>query len=640
MNQWLRRPRGALGSIVCSCLLWLAPGAWANDLIERFAAAPTISTAKVSLDGKHVALGCAREGAPAVCVFELDSANKPPILLNAPPDHLLKHFVWLDRGWMLMRVQKPVYDRTLQRWIGVYDDIVINIFTRKSISLGEVQEVVAMPTDPPGVVFGVGATVVRLDLASGEKKLERLHDSAMRPTLFAWHNDRGERVLALRSDKDMDKLFVERGGAGATAAPLDAVMTKEYPFDPMFLGYIEGGNKLPSLGYFGGDRLQFQLFDSATGKRLPRDPAFEGLRFDGGIKDVASEELVGLQYSDDLPRQKFLDTTLDRIQTTVAKALPGANIEILSWSRDRSFATIAATTPGKPPAFYLFDRKQSALSPLGAPDLADLPPNKTTAIEYTARDGLKIEALLTLPANKQGEQSQLPLIVMPHDGPFGRDYADYNWWAEYLAQRGYAVLRPNYRGSNGYGRTFLEKGHGEFGGAIIDDIIDGARFVTASGLVDRNRVCAVGIGYGGYAALMAGMREPSLVKCIVAVNTISDAVTVLGNAQRAHSARSIPYQFWEKYLGGRYHDAAAAAAISPARSAANIKPPVLLLHDTRTNGSPVTQSRHLKEQMDLYERDAKLIEFEAGDAELATAKSKRVVLTESDAFLANYLNQK
>lgn len=627
-----------LSAFLFLCLL--SHAAWSNDLIERFAATPSIWTAKVSLDGKYVALGCVRDEVPAICLYELDAAGKPPTVLRAPSEHQLQYFLWLDHGWMAMRIQKPVYDRDLHRWVGSYNDMATNVFTTKSIPLGTLEELVAIPRERASVIYGSGPATVHLDLVSGEKKVQEHRESFQRPTLYAWHNDRGERVLALFSDKDMEKLFVERGAQG-TSTPLDATMlSKEYPFDPMFLGYTDGGGKLAALSYFGGDRLQFQLFDSATGKRLPRDPAFEGLRFGTGIQDVASEELVGLTYGDDLPRQKFLDTKLDRIQASVAKALPGTNIEVLSWSRDRSVATVSAATPGRPPAFYLFDSKQGALSPLGPPDLADLPQTRTTAIEYSARDGLKIEAFLTAPANQQTEPSPLPLILMPHDGPYLRDYAGYAWWAEYFAQRGYAVLRPNYRGSSGYGRTLFEKGHGEFGGAIIDDIIDGARFVSTSGLVDRDRVCAVGIGYGGYAALMTGLREPSLIKCIVAVNTISDAVTVLGNVQRAHSTRSPLYDFWEKYLGGRYHDDASAAAISPARSADKMKPPVLLLHDTRTNGSPVTQSRHLKERMDLYERDATLIEFDTGDPQLATTQSKRVVLTESDKFVAKYLKKK
>lgn len=639
MNQLLRRPRGALGSMLCAWLLSQSPAARADDLIERFATAPSTSTAKVSLDGRHVALGCINREIPAICVYELDNSSKPPIVLNAPSEHLLQFFIWLDRGWMFTRVQKPVYDRELQRWTGVYMNIATNIFTQKSLALEGVESLLSIPRDSPGPVFSTRTGSVRVDLVSGESTTERIEPSLMRPTLYTWHNDRGEQVLEVRSDKDLKKLFVVRGSAGAEI-PLDATLTSAYPYEPIFIGFTDGGAKLAALAHFDGDNLQLQLFDSATGKRLPRDPAPEGLRFSGGISDVDSESLVGLSYWDDMPRQKFLDPELDRIHAIVAKALPATNIELLSWSRDRAVATVRATTAGKPPTFYLFDRKQGALSPLGSADLADLPSTRTTAIEYTAHDGLKIEAFLTVPASQRAEQSPLPLILMPHGGPYQRDYAGYDWWTEYLAQRGYAVLRPNYRGSSGYGKAFFEKGHGEIGGAMIDDIIDGARFLTTSGLVDRDRVCAAGIGFGGYAALMAGLREPSLIKCIVAVNTISDAVTVLGNTQRAYSRSSFAFEHWEKYLGGRYHDDAAAAAISPARRAAHMKPPVLLLHDTRTNGSPVAQSRHLKKQMDLYGRDAKLIEFDAGDWQLETPKTKRVVLTESDAFLAKYLTKK
>jgi dipeptidyl aminopeptidase/acylaminoacyl peptidase len=634
MPRSLRVP----ASLLCLCLLSQSPGVSANDLIERFAIGPSTSTAKVSLDGKYVALGCMRREAPAACVYELDNAGKPPIVVLPPSEHLLDYFTWLDHGWLMMRVRMPVYNRDRHRWVSQLNDTVTNIRTQQTRSLGA-NSLLSIPSEPVGViVVGTDGGSARVDLASGEVKHQPFDPAFLRGLLFAWFDDRGERVLALRMDRDQKKLFVVRGANGAEV-PLDAAMTTTYPYDPMFLGFTEGGAKLASLGYLGGDRLQLQLFDSASGKRLPQDPALAALRFEEGIRDLASEELVGLSYADDMPHQKFLDTKLDRIHATVAKALPGMNVELVSWSRDRSVVTVGAGSPGKPPAFYLFDRKQGSLSPLGSADLSDLPATRTTAVEYTARDGLKIVALLTLPADKQA-QSPLPLILMPHDGPYKRDYAGYDWWVEYLAQRGYAVLRPNYRGSSGYGKTFVEKGYGEFGGAMIDDIIDGARFVTASGLVDRNRVCAAGIGYGGYAALMTGIREPALINCIVAINPISDAVTVLGEHQKFYSRRSAIYQYWENYLGGRYHDDAAAAAISPARSASQIRPPVLLLHDTRHSGAPVTQSRYLKERMDLYERDAKLIEFETGDPALATAKSRRVVLTESDAFLAKYLNKK
>lgn len=631
------RSLGVLGSIVCVWLLSQSPTIAANDLVERFAAGPSIWSAKVSLDGKHVALGCMRKEVPAVCVYELDNAGKPPMVVHAPSEHLLHEFSWLDHGWLLMRVQAQVYSRSTHRWLGRVNDVASNILTQKMTSLGSLN-VLSIPSEPAGViVVSTGSGIARVNLANNDVKEEPYDSAFVRGLLYTFADDRGERVLAVRTDRDQKKIFVVRGRNG-TEVPLDATLVATYPYDPIFLGYTDGGDKLGSIGHFGGERVRFQLFDNTNGKRLPSDPSLEGLRFDDGIRDIASEELVGLSYSDDMPRQKFLDPKLDRIQASVAKALPGRNIELQSWSRDRSSATVSASTSGKPTTFYLFDRKQGSLSPLGSEQPADLPPTRTTAIEYTARDGLKIEAFLTVPAEKQ--IAPLPLILMPHDGPYRRDYATYDWWVEYLAQRGYAVLRPNYRGSSGYGRTFTEKGYGEFGAAMIDDIIDGGRFVIASGLVDRERVCAVGKNYGGYAALMTGLRAPSMIKCVVAVNSISDAVTLLGDTRKFHSTESAYFQYWENYLGGRYHDDASAAAISPARSADKMRVPVLLLHDSRTNGAPVTQSRHLKEQMDLYERNAKLIEFDAGDVMLATPKSRRVILTETDAFLTQYLNSK
>lgn len=635
------RPLGALGSIACAWLLSQSPAAWANDLIERFAAVPPVWTAQVSLDGKHVALGCARNEAPAVCVYELDNASKPPIVLLPPPEHLLEHFTWLDHGWVLMRVQMPAYDRFRHRWLGQINDVATNIHTQKISSLGAL-DVASIPGEPPGeVVFRtnwVGGNVVRIDLASGDVKQNEPFGpwGHKRFTFHVWFNGRGEQVLELRIDKNQQQLFVVRG-ASETEVTLDVVPDKTWIQEPEVLGVTAGGDRLATLGYYGGDRLRFQLFDTATGKRLPQDPALAGLHIHGGIADVNSDEVVALTYIDELPRQKFLDEKLARIHATVAKALPGQNIELTSWSLDRSMATMSAAAAGKPRTFYLFDSKQGSLSPLGSAEFDDLPATRTTAIEYAARDGLKIEAFLTLPADKRATQGPLPLVLMPHDGPYGRDHAGYSWWVEYFAQRGYAVLRPNYRGSSGYGRAFVEKGHGEFGGAMIDDVIDGARSVIASGLVDGDRVCAIGVNYGGYAALMTGLRAPSLVKCVIAVNTISDAVTVLGDIRKYHSTESPKFEFWENYLGGRFHDDAAAAQISPARSAADLRTPVLLLHDSRTNGSQVTQSRHLKEQMDLYERDAQLVEFDAGDPNLVTPKSRRVILTQSDAFLAKHI---
>jgi dipeptidyl aminopeptidase/acylaminoacyl peptidase len=206
-----------------------------------------------------------------------------------------------------------------------------------------------------------------------------------------------------------------------------------------------------------------------------------------------------------------------------------------------------------------------------------LPPVTTTSIKYAARDGLTIEAFLTLPIGKVSSDGPFPLVLMPHGGPSDRDDASFDMLVSFLAYRGYAVLRPNFRGSAGYGLDFRKKGYGEFGGAMIDDIVDGARFVIGGGIVDRNRICSMGGSYGGYAALMVALREPHLVKCVISISGVTDPTALFGERLKLFDRDSSVMRFWENYIGSRFRDKEEIASASPARSAQFMPVPVLLI---------------------------------------------------------------
>ncbi|GFE82543.1 hypothetical protein GCM10011487_45430 [Steroidobacter agaridevorans] len=625
-----------------ACYLWaivpvlpvMAADVEADDLIERFAAVETIWSSAASPDGKFVLLGCSHQQLRAACVYELDAMGKAPIILSAPGENRwLRSAEWLDTDWVLLELSRSMEMDGNRGWTAALASNVRTGVTKP----WSLPDVASRPANAPGeFIARTPGMVVRGDVNTGKVKYrEALHPD----TTQLWFDALGERSIELRTDRKQN-VFAIRGKDGKPVQLKLGPLPEKSPLAPLFLGPVQGGRRVAAVGYFEGEVQRYQEFDVETGEPVPRDPRIPAENLLYFSKAPRSDDVIGFTYGTGIGRHFFFDETLQKTQLGIAKALSGQTMRLESWSDDMSTFTVSARPPGGgSETHYLFDRKQGSLSPLGAarPQLADLPSLSVATIEYTARDGLEIEASVTLPAGQRAEHGPFPLIVMARAEFAGRDDGGFDWWANFLAQRGYAVLRPNVRGASDRGKAFLSAGFGEFGGAMIDDLIDGARFLVGSGLADRNRICAAGRGYGGYAALMMGLREPGLIRCAVAVNAITDPVTMFGRVLQFTNEQSEAFQYWETYIGTRYNDKAAATAISPARSAQSLRVPVLLLHDTDRLLAKASQSRHLKQEMDLYQRSARLVEYTAADPALLTYKARHTVLTESDAFLKEHL---
>lgn len=629
----------------------------ADSLIERFATIETVWTASISPDGKHVALGCSTEqGLRAACVYELDAPKKKPVVFTSPPEQRIERIFWAQPNWLLIHVSRhddvKAFSNNLS-FVRIDRLMAHNVSTGQSSILLEknaplefdLTDVAAAPAAWPGEIvmraptdYGMGA--YRVDLATGKGKLlERYHPL----TLTILFDSQGNPVLEQQYDRKQDRLTLIRRKDGIVT-PLEALgQDVDTPPDELparWIGFTEGGNKLAGTAYANDGTFQPLLFDVGSRARVPADPELQDVNIDGWIGDVASDAMVGISYTTNFPQQRFYDEALELARVAVTKALPGQSILFTSWTADRGLITVRAAPPGVPETFYLFDRKHGSLSPLGEahPLLHDLPAVTTQSIEYAARDGLKIEAFLTLPAGKTVAEGPFPLLLLPHGGPLARDDASFMWHVNYFAQRGYAVLRPNFRGSDGYGLEFRKKGYGEFGGAMIDDIIDGAHFVIGNGIADRNRICSMGASYGGYAAMMVALREPELVKCTISIAGISEPTGMFGERLKLFHKYSSVMQFWESYIGSRFRDKEDIIAASPVRRANQIPVPVLLIHGTDDFNVPVGQSRHLKKELELYKRPVKYVEIKGIDHYFNTTQARRVVLSESDAFLARYLS--
>jgi len=341
---------------------------------------------------------------------------------------------------------------------------------------------------------------------------------------------------------------------------------------------------------------------------------------------IGSQALVG-----DAWRYSFFDPHDAAVWRGVTKAFPGDIVTLESWSTDRRMIAVRVDSAKLGPAFFLVDLSTGYADELGAeyPDLKadDIAPR--SAIAYNAADGTEISGYLTLPRGRNPHG--LPLVVLPHGGPHARDEPGFDWWSQALASRGYAVLQPNFRGSDGFGWTFLSAGFGEFGRKMQTDLSDGVRYLAAQGVIDPKRVCIVGGSYGGYAALAGAAIDRGVYRCAVSVAGISDLNAMLLDdvSKEGHEGG----RFWLRYIGAKGSGDPVLTRYSPASSAAQVTIPVLLIHGRDDTRVPIRQSREMAAALRRAGKPVELIELPAEDHFLSSGVTRLQMLKATVAFL-------
>ncbi len=340
------------------------------------------------------------------------------------------------------------------------------------------------------------------------------------------------------------------------------------------------------------DRSALALLDPETGKieTVESDP-LKRVDFGGAAFSEVTDELVMTSYQDDKTRRYFKDKTFEADYKFLQKRFPGMEIDTTSSTKDERLWLVTVNSDREPGKTVLFDRKTHKVTPQFTVreklPRASLSP--MTAIRYPSSDGLEIPAYLTLPKGLPGKN--LPTIVVPHGGPWGRDGWGYHGMAQFLANRGYAVLSPNFRASTGYGKKFLNAGNGEWGRKMQDDITWGVKYLVAQGIADPKRVGIMGGSYGGYATLAGVAFTPDVYAAGVDIVGPSNLMTLLD---------AIP-PYWEagkKMMFSRMADPATPEGKawlkdrSPLFAAGKIKTPLMVVqgaNDPRVNRGEAEQ---------------------------------------------------
>ncbi len=347
-------------------------------------------------------------------------------------------------------------------------------------------------------------------------------------------------------------------------------------------------NKLVYATTNKGDRdlIQLVLFDPETGKEelVEQDPLGR-VDFGNASFSFATKQLIATAYDDDKSRIYWKDKTFEKDYNHIKKLVGDREITFGSGTKDESKFIVRTFSDVDPGTVWVFDRKSKNLSTLYTvreklprPSLSSM-----KAIRYKSSDGLEIPAYLTLP--KGLVEKNLPLVVVPHGGPWARDSWGYNSFAQFLANRGYAVLEPNFRGSTGYGKKFLDAGNLQWGDKMQDDITWGVNYLVGKGIADPKRVGIMGGSYGGYATLAGVTFTPDLYASAVAIVAPSNLKTLVESFPPYWESSLITFR---KRMGdpSTPEGASQIKRQSPLFSADKIKTPLMVVqgaNDPRVN---------------------------------------------------------
>lgn len=292
----------------------------------------------------------------------------------------------------------------------------------------------------------------------------------------------------------------------------------------------------------------------------------------------------------------------------LGQALPQSRVTILDITDDRSRMLVLQSGPADPGALYVFTPadRNLALFAEYRPEVPAALLVEPTSIRYEARDGTSIQAYLTLPRGRDAKD--LPLIVHPHGGPYGvRDTDRYNDMVQLLANRGYAVIQPNFRGSGGFGEAFELLGNGQIGRAMQDDLDDAVAHLVSEGLVDLQRVCILGSSYGGFAALWGAIRNPEIYRCAVSFAGVTHFERQLNYDSDYFFGRNRG-RWWDRVDGDQTNFD--LDDVSPAVQVRRLTRPVLLVHGEEDNVVPYDQYELMVDRADDADIEIETLSFE------------------------------
>lgn len=614
--------------------------------LEVFYKDALVETVQLSPDGTHLLALKNVGGDTAVMVMEINTgkvfyptksdnkqfkfnwvswANNDRILMSLRFDSRMPNGVrYMQSRLLVADAKKPGKMITLSKpdddangWVSQFQDNIISY----------------LPDDPEHVLLSIDRevplhqTVYKANVYTG--RLTRVQKQLA--SVRSWFSDRQGNVRISENYDDKKRQV--------TYKVLD-MNTKKWTvawqyvvFDEPEINIAGFGTNLNELFIFADHEGRQALFKVDLSKPgFPKELVLSDESYDVSgrlIYSTAHKEVVGLYYSDGSSRSVFWNKEFKAFQAGLDKAMPDNRTYIVSLSEDARKYVVFTTNDTNPGAYLFGDRDAKTLSHVAHvyPDLTEDVLIAKETRHYKARDGLELEGFLSLP--KSFAKKPTATIILPHGGPMSEDGKEFDMFSTFMANRGYVVFQPNFRGSSGYGHDFMMQAVGGMGLEMQDDLEDAVTYLVKEKITDPKKVCIVGASYGGYAALMGATKTPDLFQCAVSFAGISDLIKLRDKYRYFTNKNTVRKQIGE--------DKDQLKQTSPVRMAERVKIPILLIHGKDDVVVPVDQSRKMASALKDEGKNYEYIELEDGTHNLDYLPHRKQTFEAMDTFLAKYL---
>ncbi len=647
----------------------LAGQATAAPPVEAFGALPVIQNVSISPSGKYFAQVQNVGGKSAVATF--DAATKAPVGgLAASAGQVIRGVRWYSDDRLLVTVvMTEDLGRAFAERTALYDScriVAVNpdgskpvVLLRNQLVLGAC-DIVSLKGPEPGTILmatleggsnSPGASrfdgrptrlkVFSVDVMSGSRG--RIVEGTSFETID-WIADASGRVrIRVDAVGDQQAVFAR---IGTSDDWVEVYRTRLFAFEPDktpnaknedldFLGFGTEPDQV-YVSYWPGDRQTIGIFDLRTKSVVSQavsDPKFDV----GSALRLRSGRIVGAWIDRAMTEQVYFGSDWQQLQQVLRESYPGNHVLVTSSSDDLSRHIIFVEGRSAPAgAYQLLDLKASSAIAIGSP-YPKIPAGsigEQKFVSYVARDGLTIDAYLTMPPG--GAKANLPAIVFPHGGPAARDTGGFDWMSQFFASRGYVVLQPQYRGSTGFGAAFAKAGEKQWGLKMQDDVSDGVKYLVASGVADPKRVCIAGWSYGGYAAMAGATLTPELYRCSIAGAGVSDLIEMIESEAKSGSWKGGSARYWRNHIGSVSKESQKLAAASPARLAAKVIAPMLLIHGVTDTIVPIEQSRIMARALKAANKPFEFVELEGEGHNMSFATTRIKTLSAMEKFLLQH----